>query len=78
MNTEEAWRLVDEIAGDLRDLDIVQLKSYPRACFSFGILAGVVDGEPGTDLKDLATNAKAEQRPLVRLTCSEEKSEITV
>ena len=78
VNTEEAWRLVDEIAGDLKDLDIVQLKSYPRACFNFGILAGVVDGEPGTDLKDLATSAKAEQRPLARLTCSEEKSEITV
>lgn len=76
----EAERLCEDIGNQLGGLEVLQLKNYPRLCYSFSIQAGVVSGRPGADLKELAAGAKARQRTLAKLEChnTEHRSESAI
>ncbi|WP_027367709.1 ATP-binding cassette domain-containing protein [Desulfocurvibacter africanus] len=74
----EAENICKEVGRELKKLDVLQHKSYPRNCFNFSIHAGVVPGRQGADLKELAAGALARQRVLAQLECQnpERRSDI--
>jgi len=66
---KEAKQVLDELAIDLQKQEIFQAKSYPKACFSFSILAGLAEAGPGMDLDSLIGQALSHQKIIVHLEC---------
>ena len=68
---KEAKQVLDELATDLQKQEIFQAKSYPKACFSFSVLAGLAEARPGTDLDSLMGQALSHQKIIAHLECIE-------
>ena len=66
---KEAKQVLDELATDLQKQEIFQAKSYPKACFSFSILAGLAEAGPGMDLDYLTGQALSHQKIIAHLEC---------
>lgn len=66
---KEAKQVLDELATDLQKQEIFQAKSYPKACFSFSVLAGLAEARPGTDLDSLMGQALSHQKIIAHLEC---------
>jgi phospholipid/cholesterol/gamma-HCH transport system ATP-binding protein len=66
---KEAKQVLDELAIDLQKQEIFQAKSYPKACFSFSILAGLAEAGPGMDLDSLIGQALSHQKIIAHLEC---------
>ena len=62
-------RGLDKLAIDLQRQEILQAKSYPRACVNFSILAGLAEAGPGTDLNSLVAQALIQQKVIARMEC---------
>ncbi len=67
----KAKQVLDELATDLQKQEIFQAKSYPKACFSFSILAGLAEAGPGMDLDSLIGQALSHQKIIAHLECIE-------
>ncbi len=68
---KKAKQVLDELATDLQKQEIFQAKSYPKACFSFSILAGLAEAGPGMDLDSLIGQALSHQKIIAHLECIE-------
>ena len=66
---KKAKQVLAELAIDLQKQEIFQAKSYPKACFSFSILAGLAEAGPGTDLDSLIEQALSHQKIIAYLEC---------
>lgn len=66
---KEAKQVLDELATDLQKQEIFQAKSYPKACFSFSVLAGLAEARSGTDLDSLMGQALSHQKIIAHLEC---------
>jgi len=66
---KEAKQVLDELATDLQKQEIFQAKSYPKACFSFSILAGPAEARPGMDLDSLIKQALSHQKTIAHIEC---------
>ena len=66
---KKAKQVLDELAIDLQKQEIFQAKSYPKACFSFSILAGLAEAGPGMDLDSLIGQALSHQKIIAHLEC---------
>jgi phospholipid/cholesterol/gamma-HCH transport system ATP-binding protein len=66
---KEAEQGLDELATDIQKQEIFQAKSYPKACFSFSILAGPAEARPGMDLDSLIGQALSHQKIIAHLEC---------
>jgi len=66
---KEAKQVLDELAIDLQKQEIFKAKSYPKACFSFSILAGLAEAGPGMDLDSLIGQALSHQKIIAHLEC---------
>jgi hypothetical protein len=66
---KEAKQVLDELASDLRKQEIFQAETYPKACFSFSILAGPAEAGPGMDLASLMGQALSNQKIIAHLEC---------
>ena len=66
---KKAKQVLDELATDLQKQEIFQAKSYPKACFSFSILAGLAEAGPGMDLDSLIGQALSHQKIIAHLEC---------
>ncbi len=66
---KKAKQVLDELATDLQKQEIFQAESYPKACFSFSILAGLAEAGPGMDLDSLIGQALSHQKNIVHLEC---------
>jgi phospholipid/cholesterol/gamma-HCH transport system ATP-binding protein len=66
---KEAKQGLDELATDLQRQEIFQEKTYPKACFSFSILAGPAEARPGMDLDSLIEQALSHQKIIAHLEC---------
>ena len=66
---KKAKQVLDELAIDLQKQEIFQAKSYPKACFSFSILAGLAEAGPGMDLDSLIEQALSHQKIIAHLEC---------
>jgi len=66
---KKAKQVIDELAIDLQKQEIFQAKSYPKACFSFSILAGLAEAGPGTDMDSLIEQALSHQKIIAHLEC---------
>ena len=66
---KKAKQVLDELATDLQKQEIFQAKSYPKACFSFSILAGLAEAGPGMDLDYLTGQALSHQKIIAHLEC---------
>ncbi len=62
-------QVLDELATDLQKQEIFQAKSYPKACFSFSILAGLAEAGPEMDLDSLIGQALSHQKNIAHLEC---------
>jgi len=67
--TRDARRMLAALAGQLKQAEIFQTRSYPSACFAFSILAGVAEARAGTTLADLIGEATAQQETIFHLDC---------
>jgi len=65
----KAKQVLDELAIDLQKQEIFQAKSYPKACFSFSILAGLAEAGHGMDLDSLIEQALSHQKIIAHLEC---------
>jgi phospholipid/cholesterol/gamma-HCH transport system ATP-binding protein len=66
---KEAEQVLDELATDIQKQKIFQAKTYPKACFSFSILAGLAEARPGMDLDSLMGQALSHQKIIAHLEC---------
>jgi phospholipid/cholesterol/gamma-HCH transport system ATP-binding protein len=66
---KEAKQVLDELAIDLQKQEIFQAKSYPKACLSFSILAGLAEAGPGMDLDSLIRQALSHQKIVAHVEC---------
>jgi phospholipid/cholesterol/gamma-HCH transport system ATP-binding protein len=66
---KEAEQVLDELATDIQKQEILQAKSYPKACFSFSVLAGLAEARPGMDLDSLMGQALSHQKIIAHLEC---------
>jgi phospholipid/cholesterol/gamma-HCH transport system ATP-binding protein len=66
---KEAKQVLDELAIDLQKQEIFQAKSYPKACLSFSILAGLAEAGPGMDLDSLIGQALSHQKIIAHVEC---------
>ena len=66
---KRAKQVLDELATDLQKQEIFQAKSYPKACFSFSILAGLAEAGPGMDMDSLIGQALSHQKIIAYLKC---------
>ncbi|MEA3385501.1 MAG: ATP-binding cassette domain-containing protein [Thermodesulfobacteriota bacterium] len=66
---KKAKQVLDELATDLQKQEIFQTKSYPKACFSFSILAGLAEAGPGMDMDSLIGQALSHQKIIAYLEC---------
>jgi phospholipid/cholesterol/gamma-HCH transport system ATP-binding protein len=66
---KEAKQVLDELAIDLQKQEIFQAKSYPKACLSFSVLAGLAEAGPGIDLDSLIGQALSHQKIIAHVEC---------
>lgn len=66
---KEAEQVLDKLATDLQKQEIFQAKSYPKACFSFSILAGLAEARPGMNLDSLIGQVLSHQKIIAHLDC---------
>lgn len=66
---KEAKQVLDELVTDIQKQETFQAKSYPKACFSFSILAGPAEARPGMDLDSLIKQALSHQKIIAHLEC---------
>ncbi|MBW2080918.1 MAG: ATP-binding cassette domain-containing protein [Deltaproteobacteria bacterium] len=66
---KDAKQVLDELAIDLQKQEIFQAKSYPKACLSFSILAGLAEAGPGMDLDSLIGQALSCQKIIAHVEC---------
>lgn len=66
---KEAEQILGELAIDLQKQEIFQSKSYPKACLSFSILAGLAKAGPGMDLDSLIGQALSHQKIIAHVEC---------
>lgn len=66
---KKAEQILGELAIDLQKQEIFQAKSYPKACLSFSILAGLAKAGPGMDLDSLIGQALSHQKIIAHVEC---------
>jgi phospholipid/cholesterol/gamma-HCH transport system ATP-binding protein len=75
IDSRQAGTLLEEFARDLQDgglADIqtdAQMRALSDDCFSFSIVAGLVDGKVGEDIEMIAKRAASKQKIIATFTC---------
>lgn len=66
---KEAEKDLNELAVDLQKQEIFQAKSYPKACLSFSVSAGLSEAKQGTDTDSLIGQALSNQKIIAHVEC---------
>jgi len=68
---DAAERLMENLAGDLRERGLIdiQAEAYPAKSYTLSILGGLAEGKAGEDIDVIATRAQSQQKEIARFQC---------